>query len=279
MKSKKLIKAGLGFMAGLMLMSASVAPVLAYSGEGENTTITSEDEYKQFTENVENEKNGSDEPSLNVDWDVLVNENAGGEGILTPEGNLTLVDDIDEAHSENLQYMTVQTKGGNFFYIVVDRSGDEDNVYFLNMVDEADLMALMDEETQDKFNEAMKPTVKEEEKKDDSTVLFSNQDTKEETEVKEEAPVKEKGSNPAAMLIVFIVIGAGVAGGYYFFKIKPAKEQPDVDEDIEFYDDEDYIDEDSIIEDVDHDTLVNDNDSNEDERPQVDDFSDESIDE
>lgn len=279
MKSKNIFKAGLGFLVGVMLMGMSAVPAFAEETTDNDTVISSEEDYEKYMQSLNDEGENSDNSSLDVDWDIVVNPNAKGEGILTPEGNLTLVDDIDEEHSESLQYMTVQTKNGNFFYIVVDRSGDEDNVYFLNMVDESDLMALMDEETQEKFNEAMLPTVKEEKNEDDSTLLFSNQDTKENSDAKdtEKESIKEKGSNPAGMLVVFIIIGAAVAGGYYFFKIKPQKEQPDVDEDLEFYDDEDYINEESIIKEVDHDTLVS---TAEDEyQPQVDDFSDESIDE
>ena len=283
MKSKSLIKAGLGILAGIMFMASSAMPAFAYDGSGDDTTITSEDEYQKYIDSANEDKKDSDDPALDVDWDISINPNVKGEGILTPEGNLTLVDDIDENHSEALQYMTVQTKSGNIFYLIVDRSGDEDNVYFLNMVDESDLMALMDEETQEKFSEAMNPTIKEEEKKDDSTLLFSNQDTKEDTEAKDvdKEPVKEKGSNPAGMLIVFIIIGAAVAGGYYFFKLKPQREQPDIDEDMEFYDDEDYVDEDTIIEEVDHDTLVDSHDKGDssDSDLAVDDFSDESVDE
>ena len=65
---------------------------------------------------------------------------------LTPEGNMELVDDISEEESDHLQYMTVVTKDGNYFYIIVDRSKNTDNVHFLNKVDEPDLMSLMDEE-------------------------------------------------------------------------------------------------------------------------------------
>lgn len=283
MKSKSLIKAGLGLLAGMMFMASSAMPALAYDGSGDDTTIKSEDVYKKYVDSANKDKDDSVNPALDVDWDISINPNVKGEGILTPEGNLTLVDDIDEAHSEALQYMTVQTKNGNIFYLIVDRSGDEDNVYFLNMVDESDLMALMDEETQEKFNEAINPSVKEEEKKDDSTVLFSNQDTKDDTDVKdaEKEIIKETSSNPVGMFIVFIIIGAVVAGGYYFFKIKPEREKPDVDEDIEFYDDEDYVDEDTIVEEVDHDTLVDGHelDDSSDSDLAVDDFSDESVDE
>jgi hypothetical protein len=65
---------------------------------------------------------------------------------LTPDGNLTLVDDIDEQEGESYkQFITVVTKDGNYFYIIIDRVGDKENVYFLNMVDEADLLALIED--------------------------------------------------------------------------------------------------------------------------------------
>ena len=66
---------------------------------------------------------------------------------LTPEGNLTLVDDIIQDNgSEDKQFLTVTSKNGNYFYLIVDRSGDKENVHFLNLVDEADLLALMEDD-------------------------------------------------------------------------------------------------------------------------------------
>ena len=74
----------------------------------------------------------------------------------TPDGNLTLVDDFfqdeteytdsDRLERKDKQFITVQTKAGNYFYIVIDRSGDSENVYFLNMVDDSDLFALLEDE-------------------------------------------------------------------------------------------------------------------------------------
>lgn len=64
---------------------------------------------------------------------------------LTPEGNLTLVDDMNSQSDGDKQFITVESKSGNYFYLVIDRTEDEENVYFLNLVDEADLLALMDD--------------------------------------------------------------------------------------------------------------------------------------
>ena len=65
---------------------------------------------------------------------------------LTPEGNMTLIDDMIQGYGEeSKQFLTVNSKNGNTFYLVIDRSGKQNNVHFLNQVDEADLMALMED--------------------------------------------------------------------------------------------------------------------------------------
>ena len=62
---------------------------------------------------------------------------------LTPEGNAALVDDF----GGNKQLITVTTKAGNYFYILIDRANEdkETAVHFLNQVDDADLQALLED--------------------------------------------------------------------------------------------------------------------------------------
>ena len=70
-----------------------------------------------------------------------------GEGF-SEEGNLVTRDLLYDEHT-NKQFITVQTSGGNTFYIVIDydkptdEDGEQYQTYFLNMVDEADLLAAM----------------------------------------------------------------------------------------------------------------------------------------
>ena len=69
-------------------------------------------------------------------------------GALTPEGNLTLVDDYYTNYSDGSgqQFITLVSKSGATFYLVIDRnSKGAQTVHFMNLVDEADLLALMED--------------------------------------------------------------------------------------------------------------------------------------
>ena len=75
-------------------------------------------------------------------------------GALTPEGNLTLVDDYHTNYSDGSgqQFITLVSKSGNTFYLVIDRNRKgAQAVHFMNLVDEADLLALMEEEAADAY--------------------------------------------------------------------------------------------------------------------------------
>ena len=247
MKIKKVITAGTVAVLSALMMSCTTMPVLAYSGE--DTAVTSTTVKSVSGESVKSvsETEQTEEPTSDGEMDVEWNISADGEEkerILTPKGNLTLVDDIDEKEGEALSYMTVKTKNGNTFYLIVDRSSDEENVYFLNMVDEADLMALMDQDTQDKFAEANANKGSE----NTETVPADKTETpntdNEKAEEKEDA--KPQANHAIPMLLTFLVIGGIRAGCYYKFKIVPEKKADEVDEDMEFEDDEDYVDEDDL---------------------------------
>ena len=87
--------------------------------------------------------------SFSIDSDKLselFEQLMGGSGgtALTPDGNLSLIDDIGSSTRSGKQFITVETKNGNVFYLIIDRDdGGEETVHFLNQVDEADLLTLM----------------------------------------------------------------------------------------------------------------------------------------
>ena len=88
---------------------------------------------------------GTDQPpaeDATNDSNVVVEETEDSPA-LTPDGNAALVDDF----GGNKQLITVTTKAGNYFYILIDRANEdkETAVHFLNQVDEADLTALMED--------------------------------------------------------------------------------------------------------------------------------------
>ena len=76
-------------------------------------------------------------------------ENGSGTGTdadsaaFTPKGNLTLIDDVVSPADGNKEFLTVESKEGDIFYIIIDRDTDgEGNVYFLNLVDDTDIYAI-----------------------------------------------------------------------------------------------------------------------------------------
>ena len=89
--------------------------------------------------------------SLSIDPDKLselFEQLMGGSGgtALTPDGNLSLIDDMGSSTRSGKQFITVETRNGNVFYLIIDRDDEgEETVHFLNQVDEADLMALTED--------------------------------------------------------------------------------------------------------------------------------------
>lgn len=179
-----------------------------------------------------------------------VEESAETGDDLTPDGNMTLVDDVGSETEAGKQFITIVTKSGNYFYLIIDRDDKgEQTVHFLNQVDEADLMALMDEEQAAGLTQSGETANTE----TGTETVTPDQETVEETEPVEEESVEEataekqeekKSGNmlPAIILLAAVVIGGGV---FAFIKLKGKKEQekekPDPDDEYQDEDDEEYL--------------------------------------
>ena len=166
---------------------------------------------------------------------------------LTPEGNLTLVDDVERTDEIDKQFITAVSKNGNYFYLVIDRAGKEDNVYLLNMVDEADLMALMEDAPTEPKVCACKEKCEVGAVNADCPVCSTDKAncTGKATEPIEQPtqPEKSKG-NPMGILALLLVVGLIGGGAFYYFKIVKNKAKPQSNPNVNEYDFSDDEDED-----------------------------------
>ena len=233
MRSKKIIRLFTAMLAVVLCTTAFAVPAFAGGGDGEPYyTETAEPE---VTEEPQEETTGGMEPE--------------GQP-LTPEGNATLVDDF----YGDKQLITVTTKAGNYFYILIDRANEdaETAVHFLNQVDEADLMALMEDgEAQEapavctcaeKCQAGAVNTSCEVCAVNMAECAGAEPEPEPEPEPEEE---KSGGMGALALVMVLLVLGGGGAFAYIkFIRPKQASKASADPDDYDFADEEEYINED-----------------------------------
>ena len=164
----------------------------------------------------------------------------------TEDGIAATRDLLYDKHT-NKQFITVETRNGHTLYIIIDydklldEEEDRYQTYFLNPVDEADLMALLEDDT----NCALCKT--------DMTNCAGKEATPEETEQPDE-PTPEKKNNIGGILILVLILAAGGGGALWYFKLRKPKssvkgsdelDEFDFDEDDEAEEYGDYEDADS----------------------------------
>ena len=149
-------------------------------------------------------------------------------GALTPEGNLTLVDDYHTNYSDGSgqQFITLVSKSGNTFYLVIDRnSKGAQTVHFMNLVDEADLLVLMEEEDADAYTAEKEAAAQAEQDR-----LKAEEEAKKAAEEAAasgtEQPTENKVTKYAATFLgVLALVGLAAGGGIYAFMKQKQKKQ------------------------------------------------------
>lgn len=188
------------------LMGCMATPAFAYSGGESNKTTT---------------------PSIFETEEEPVTITEQNTGPLTPEGNLTVVDDYQTTFSDGTaqQFITLVSKSGAYFYLIIDRAADGDQTaHFLNMVDEADLLALMDEEDIPEPEPEPEPAPEPE-------------------PMPEPEPEKENGAGKF-MLVLLVLAGIAGGGAYFWLKMQQKKreaEENKPDPDADYREDEEEI--------------------------------------
>lgn len=165
--------------------------------------------------------------------DASPEETENGEGAFSVPGNGQIMD--DKNNDDTKQFVTVTTKNGNTFFLILDRSSSTDNVYLLSMVDEDDLAEFIDKgETEDV------PKV----------VLPETETTPVEKEPAAETKIEKRasgltGMNRSALLVGGLAVLIFVVGLYYVKVVKPKKAEDEAeDENLEIDDGGDYFNED-----------------------------------
>ena len=180
--------------------------------------------------------------------------------------------DMEKEQSEQgKEFYTIQTASDKVFYLIIDRDGEEEMVYFLTEITENDLLNVTSDnsETLPKNSAALESAIPTgegalpnnnrempedtQQAEEDTKDVENTEDVEgtEETEP-EETELEEKAAEPNPV-ISYILMGAlaiAIIGGAYYFKVVRKKKEDFIeDEDEDEEDEEEYEDEDEEPED------------------------------
>jgi len=137
----------------------------------------------------------------------------------TPSGTGTVVDTATD--EDGKEFYTIVTANENVFYLIIDNERETDNVYFLNVVTEADLLALA-ELTEETVTATPEPTPAPESV----------------TETEPEQEQAETSGNTGTLLLVAVIVLVGGGAGWYLKIYRPKQQQSGIEEDIDYGADE-----------------------------------------
>ena len=154
------------------------------------------------------------------------------------------------------EFYTIEAASGKVFYLIIDRDGEEELVYFLTEITENDLLNVTTDnsETLSKNSAALESQIPVTESAlpnnntdiDDTHEVETPTETPEEPEdpvtEEPEEPQEPEKSNPLPGYIIMLILGGGVIGAAYYFKVVKKKQDGDFVEDEEEEDEETYPD-------------------------------------
>ena len=167
------------------------------------------------------------------------------------------------------EFYTIQTASEKVFYLIIDRDGEEEMVYFLTEVTENDLLNVTadNSETLPKNSAALESAIPvtegalpnnngETEKEEEPTEEPTEDGEEENTEEPEPEPEKT-GENPMATYAILGIVAVAAIGGGYYFKVVRKKKEEFLDEDDDEDDEEEEYEDDGENEDNEDDFFEN----------------------
>ena len=154
------------------------------------------------------------------------------------------------------EFYTIQTASEKVFYLIIDRDGEEEMVYFLTEVTENDLLNVTadNSETLPKNSAALEsaipvtegalPNNNGEQEKEEETAEELTEDGEEETTEEPEPEPEKTGENPMATYIILGIVAVVAIGGGYYFKVVRKKKEEFLDEDDDEEDEEEEYEDD-----------------------------------
>ena len=240
----------MGGMVIGMTAVAGVAPVTVFAQSQEAECIC-EEKCSQHSINEEcavclYDYNVSEGVDAHVEGSEECTETAEESyGPLTPDGNMNLVDDYGSIEAGGKQFITVTTKSGNYFYIIIDRDDKgTETVHFLNLVDESDLLKLMEDDEVESYMNSQGMTASEKETEEVKSTE-ATEEISEKPKEEEKAPETGKKKNVTGIMTLVLIAAIGGIGGFMYMKSNKGKKKADApDPDADYFDsedDEDYL--------------------------------------